>query len=155
MNSSVPKRNRSEKIELSVFQVGETTCALEISDVQEINKNLDITAVSNANMDIRGILNMRGAIITVLDMREKFGYEAVEANENMRIIVIKYQGESIGLLVDKIVDVVFAAAVDMEAPPSNIDGIAGTYFSNIYKMDNDLVAILNIEELLKNDHILK
>jgi chemotaxis signal transduction protein len=40
----------------------------------------------------------------------------------------------------------------MEAPPSNIDGIAGTYFSNIYKMDNDLVAILNIEELLKNDH---
>jgi len=141
----------TEEVELSIFEVGSLTCALNIADIQEINKHLEITRVPNACRSIRGILNMRGTIITVVDMREMLGFEYSENAEDMRLIVVKFQHESIGLLVDRIVDVVQVKPEELEPPPSNLEGIAGSYFTSIYKMDNRLAALLNIKELLEVD----
>ncbi len=141
-----------EQMELSIFEVGTLTCALDIEDIQEINKHLEITHVPNARFYIRGIMNMRGTIITVVDMRALLGFPAEEKSEDMRLIVVNYQNERIGLLVDRIVDVVQISPAELEAPPSNLEGIAGTYFTQIYKMDDRLAALLNVRELLKTDH---
>ncbi len=139
----------SENIELSISQVGEITCAININQIQEINKHLIFTKVHDAPQFVRGILNLRGQIITVIDLGVKFGFKRKVLNEDMRVIVVKYENENIGLLVEKIVDVVIAEKKNMERPPSNISGVAGEFFAKIYKMDNHLAAILNIDELLK------
>jgi len=146
------KKKQKENIELSVFRVGDITCAVGINNIQEINKSLDITPVQNAPSYIRGMMNLRGNIITIIDMRAKFGVEIKENyDENMRILVVNNKDESIGLLVDKILDVVHASLKAIEPPPSNVQGVAGKYFSSIYKMDENLAAILNTDEVLMID----
>lgn len=145
------KNKKNKNMELSIFDVGSLTCAVNINGIQEFNKHLDITPVHNAPHYVRGLLNLRGQIITVIDLRKKFGFEPIEINNEMRIIVVKYNHENVGLLVDKIVDVLTADPKAMDPPPSNISGIAEKYFSNIYKMEEDLAAILNIDEILRLD----
>lgn len=134
--------------ELSILEIGKLTCALSIKDIQEINKHLEISRVANAPKFIRGISNLRGSIITVIDMRIKFGMEPKEFDSDTRIVVIKNQDEQIGLLVDKMLDVQIADSDNFEPTPSNVSGVAGRFFSSIYKMDNKLAAILNTEEIL-------
>lgn len=145
------KKKKNENMELSIFDVGPLTCAVNINGIQEFNKHLDITPVHNAPHYVRGLLNLRGQIITVIDLRKKFGFEPIESNNEMRIIVVKYNHENVGLLVDKIVDVLTADPKAMDPPPSNINGVAGGYFSSIYKMEEGLAAVLNIVEILKMD----
>lgn len=142
------KVKNNELQELSIFEVGPITCAIGIQDIQEINKHLEITQVTNAPDYIRGISNLRGSIITVIDMRIKFGLEHTEIGDSTRIVVVKNQGEQIGLLVDKMLDVLFVDESDLEPTPSNVNGIAGKFFSGIYKMQNKLAALLNINEIL-------
>ncbi len=142
------KTGSDDILELSIFEVGQVTCALPIDEIQEINKHMEITRVENAPDYIRGISNLRGSIITVIDMRKKFGMESKAFNESMRMVVVKNQDEQIGLLVDKMLDVLQAKSDEIEPTPSNINGIAGTYFSGIYKMNNKLAALLNTDEIL-------
>lgn len=142
------KTGSDDILELSIFEVGQVTCALPIDEIQEINKHMEITRVENAPDYIRGISNLRGSIITVIDMRKKFGMESKSFNESMRMVVVKNQDEQIGLLVDKMLDVLQAKSDEIEPTPSNINGIAGTYFSGIYKMNNKLAALLNTDEIL-------
>ncbi len=144
------KENTPETTELSVFLVDELFCGIDIKNIQEINKYTDITPVTNAPKYIRGILNLRGNIITVIDMRAKFGMEvSEEMSDTSRILVINDGEEQIGLLIDRMVDVVEIQPDQVEPPPSNIQGVAGKYFSSILKQEERLVAILNTEEILK------
>lgn len=143
------KTNTNSETELSIFEVGDITCAIDIAKIQEINKNIDITPVLLAPDYIRGMLNLRGTIVTIVDMRVRFGMQARPFNEDMRVLVVENQDEKIGLLVDRILDVVYADSRDFEAPPSNVQGVAGAYFSNIYKMEDKLAAILNTDEILE------
>lgn len=143
------KPQKDEMYELAIFEVGQLTCALFIKDIQEINKHIDITTVDNAPVYIRGMMNLRGTIITIIDLRAKFHMDIKHKLDNqMRILVVKMDEESIGLLVDKMLDVVSARRSAIEPPPSNIQGIAGKYFSSIYKMEGQLAAVLNIKEIL-------
>ena len=145
------KKIEMNEVELAIFEVGNITCAIKIDQIQEINKNLEITAVPHAPNHIRGMQNLRGTIVTILDMHSRFGLEQKPFNEDMRILVVENKDEKIGLLVDRMLDVMHADTNDFEAPPSNVQGVAGTFFSNIYKMEGKLAAILNIDEILFTD----
>lgn len=142
---------KAEKLELAVFSVGDMLCSIEIDHVQEINKHLAITTVHGAPAIVRGVLNLRGQIVTVLDLRVKFGLEPLPVNEDMRIVIVRSGSENIGLLVDAVDDVMVALAKDMESPPSNVGGINGTFFTAIYKTENGLVVLLDLEEILQKE----
>ncbi len=146
------QREPEEILELAVFKVGEIICAVEITEIQEINRNLDITPVDNAPEHIRGMMNLRGNIITVVDMRAMFSMKVKEKPDNdTRILVVESEGELIGLFVDKMLDVIQAPKKDIEPPPSNIQGVAGRFFSNIYKMEDALAGVLDLKEILKTN----
>lgn len=134
--------------ELTIFQVADISCGLDISDVQEINKHIDITKAYGAPDYVRGIINLRGEIVTVIDLRQKFGIETEEINENMRVVIVESQGENIGLLVDRIDDIVIADPKLIEPPPSNVSGVTGEFFTGILKTENSLITILDIHNLL-------
>lgn len=137
--------------ELAIFQVGDMPCGLDTSLVREIIKNTQLTKVHLAPDYVRGVINLRGEIATVIDLRKKFALEPVEDNGNMEIVVVRRGSENIGLLVDRVRDVIWADKNNITPPPSNIGGITGVFFEGIFKMEHELVSILNSEELLKTD----
>lgn len=138
-------------LELAIFSIDEMLCGIDIAHVQEINKHFEVTPVHHAPSYVRGVVNLRGQIVTVIDLRKKFGLEAMPINEDMRIVIVNSGEESIGILVDGVDDVIIIDPKDLNAPPSNLSGINGAYFKSIYKMDKGLVVILEIEEILKKD----
>lgn len=136
-------------IELALFKAGNMFCGLETHHVQEINHNLGITPVHRAPEYVRGVINLRGEIVTVIDMHRKFGLGPGIIDEETQVVVVRYEDELIALLVDTIYDVVIAKQSDISAPPSNVDGVSGAFFNGVYRMEKDLVAVLDIDELLK------
>ncbi|MBI5556077.1 MAG: chemotaxis protein CheW [Deltaproteobacteria bacterium] len=148
MQQTVGKSTQSIK-ELAIFQVGEMPCGLDTAWVREIIKNTQITKVHLAPDYVRGVINLRGEIATVIDLRKKFSLEPIEDDGNMEIVVVRKGTENIGILVDRVRDVIWADEKNITPPPSNISGVTGIFFEGIYKMERELVSILDIEELLK------
>ena len=134
-----------------VLEVGNIRCGIPITRIQEINKQLDMTPVHHAPAYVRGVINLRGQIVTVVDLRAKFDLPPLDLDEELCIVVVRWSGESIGLLADRIQDIVVADAADILDPPANIRGVTGAFFSGIYPMEQGLVAFLRLPELLKYD----
>jgi len=140
----------SNDLEFSTFYVGGALCGINILSIQEINKHFDITKVPQASDYIKGILNLRGRIVTIIDLGKKLGLDPVNTAKENRNIIVNSEDEHIGLLVDAISDVVIASSDDIEPAPSNIGGVKGKYFQGVLKTEKQLIGILNIDEVLKD-----
>jgi purine-binding chemotaxis protein CheW len=134
-----------------VLEVGHIRCGIAITQIQEINKQIDMTPVHNAPAYVRGVINLRGHIVTVVDLRVKFGLPPLDLDEERCIVVVRWSGESIGLLADRIQDIVTADAAAILDPPANIRGVTGAFFAGIYPVEQGLVALLHLPALLKYD----
>ncbi|PIE70269.1 MAG: chemotaxis protein CheW [Deltaproteobacteria bacterium] len=139
----------SPVIELATFYIGDALCGLNILNIQEINKQTEVTLVPQAPDYVRGVLNLRGRIVTIIDLGKKLGLSPVEVDKESRNIIVNSDDEHIGLLVDRISDVMIAHADGIENPPANIGGVQGRFFSGVYKTKNSLIGILNTEEVLQ------
>lgn len=142
--------NKSSDLEFSTFYVGGALCGINILNIQEINKHFEITKVPQASDYIKGILNLRGRIVTIIDLGKKLGLETVSEDKDNRNIIVNSEDEHIGLLVDSIADVVLARKDDIEPAPSNIGGVKGKFFQGVLKTENQLIGILAIDEVLKD-----
>lgn len=142
-------KSQETNTELATFYVGKALCGIDILSIQEINKHFDVTTVPQAPEYVVGVLNLRGRIVTILDLGKKLGLSQIETNKKNRNIIVRSQDELIGLMVDSISDVVTADQDRIEPAPSNISGMKGKYFKGVMKTQNALIGILDIEEVLK------
>lgn len=149
MASLKDKKSMNTNIELATFYVGDALYGMDILRVQEINRLMDFTKVPQAPEYVMGIMNLRGQIVTVIDLSNRLGLPTSELKDENRNIIVNDQGEYIGLLVDRISDVVRTDIDRIEPPPSNMGGVQGKFLQGVFKTENNLVGILNIEELLK------
>lgn len=145
-------QEENKTVELATFYVGDSLCGMDILKVQEINKLLEMTEVPLAPDYVKGILNLRGQIVTVIDLGSKLELTDTNTDGDTRNIIVNSNGEYIGLLVDKIGDVERTEEENIEPPPANIGGIQGRYFEGVFKKENSLIGILNVEEILKDDN---
>lgn len=148
--TTTSKNHSSQDMEFSTFYVGGALCGINILNIQEINKNVEITQVPQASDYIEGILNLRGRIVTIIDLGRKLGLDPVKKDKDNRNIIVNSEDEHIGLLVDSISDVVSAKAKDLEPAPSNIGNVKGKYFQGVLKTETKLIGILDIDEVLKD-----
>lgn len=137
--------------ELATFLVGEALCGMEIQQIQEINKMTQMTRVPQAPADVLGILNLRGQIVTVIDLARRLGLGSTEPTPQTRIIIVNTAGGKVGILVNRISDVVAVDLRHKEASPANMRGIQGRFFNGVCKRDNGLVGLLNIERVLGHE----
>jgi purine-binding chemotaxis protein CheW len=137
-------------VDLSTFNIGDACCGINILRVQEINKPTEVTRVPLAPDYVKGILNLRGRIITVIDVGKRLGLPSSKADEakKRRLIVVYFENESIGLLVDSIGDVFRAENENIEKPPANVVGIQGQFIEGVLKTETQLISILNLAEVL-------
>lgn len=140
---------KEEHLQFTSFYLHDTLCGIDISQVQEINADLDITRVPLAPEYVMGIKNLRGQIVTVINQSLKIGYSPSELGKDSRIIIVNSGEEYVGLLADRINDVITAPGSEISEPPSNIKGAQGNFFSGVLKSKGrELMAILNLNEVL-------
>lgn len=149
MSQAKSKQTTSDTLELATFYVGDALCGIDILNIQEINKQTDVTVVPQSADYVKGVLNLRGKIVSVIDLGEKIGLSPITPHKDNRNIIVNSHDEHIGLLVDRISDVMEADPNRIEHAPANIGGIQGRYFEGVFKTDKSLIGILDIEEVLK------
>ncbi len=151
MGKELNLKGQNKTMELATFYLGEALCGMDIHKIQEINKHMEMTKVPQSPDYIMGILNLRGQIVTIIDLGKKLGLSSTELTSKRRNIIVNSQGEYIGLMAASISDVVQADISKIEAPPANIGGVQGKYFTGVYKTEDSLVGILDVEEVLKEE----
>ena len=135
-------------IDLTTFYLGEACFGIDILDLQEINKLMTATRVPLAPVFVAGILNLRGQIITVIDVAVRLGLSPQPVTGRQKNIIVRFQNESIGLLVDHVGDVIHIPSDMIEKSPANIGGELGQFISGIVTCDKGLIRILNLAEVL-------
>ena len=135
-------------VELATFYVGNALCGMDILKVQEINKIMQMTKVPQAPEYVLGILNLRGQIVTIIDLGKKLGLGETDISQDTRNIIVNSSGGHVGLLVRQISDVVAADMEKKERPPANMGGIQGEFFTGVFKTDHELIGILDVDKVL-------
>jgi purine-binding chemotaxis protein CheW len=134
--------------ELILFKIDNLLCGVNNSQIQEIYNKFDFTDVPRSSPHIKGILNLRGIIIPVIDLRVLFGFESIEINNDMNIIITKYNDEIVGILVDSVSDIIPVKPELLAKTPANLNIVDKNYFSGVYNSQDNLIAILNLENIL-------
>jgi purine-binding chemotaxis protein CheW len=110
-----------------------------------------MTSVPQAPEYVMGIINLRGQIVTVIDLGKKLGLSAIELSESSRNIIVNSRNEHVGLMVSRISDVVEADWSKVENPPANIGSVQGIFFTGVYKTEESLIGILDADRVLIDD----
>ena len=140
--------NSSQLTELATFQVGVAICGMEIQQIQEINKLTQMTRVPQAPEDVLGILNLRGQLVTVIDLARRLGLGTMEPPPQARVIIVNTSGGKVGILVHRIRDVVTVDLLQKKEAPANMRGIQGRYFTGVCQQDTSLIGLLDIDRVL-------
>lgn len=138
--------------EMVIFQVQQLDCALQAVQVTEIIRGGHITPIHQAPDYVSGVINLRGDIVTIIDLSKRLSLKDEDIGGKEEIIVVPFRNENVGLLVDGIEDIVVADFEHIDQPPSNIKGVQGSYFTGIYKMEGRLAAILNVDRILSKNN---
>lgn len=135
--------------QLVLFKVNEMVFAISINNVNIIEKVSDIYKVPDTPVYIEGLINLRGKVHTVFNLRKKFGYPSIDFDENTRIIILNHTSV-VGLLVDEVFEIFGVEDSDIKPAPDLISGLSGKYFSGVIERDGKIVLILDLEKLLGN-----
>ena len=136
--------------DIVTFRVCDMLCGLNIVDVQEIKRIHQITAVHRAPREVRGVVNMRGRIVTIIDVRLKLGFEPASRGPAL-VIIVPHRDELLGLLVDDVDDIVHAEPGAIAPAPENLEGAERELFCGVLKLDQTLVAILDHSRVVERN----
>lgn len=142
-----PAGRRKATSEVVVFQVEGIACGLDIRDVQEIKKIHSHTPVRRAPPWVRGLVNMRGQIVTLVDVGQRLGLGPRPVRRAAPAIVVVRGDELIGLLVDEVDDVITVDADDLVSPPANLGRVENHFFTAVVRTGRQLVAVVDKERL--------
>jgi len=144
--TTVEEKEREEQI--VVFQLAEQNYGVDIAGVYEIIRMENITRVPRAPSFVEGVINLRGRIIPVIDLRKRFGMPAAEHTRASRIVIVEMGGTTVGMVVDAVLEVLRIPASSIEPPPPVIHGIEAAYLRGIALWDDRLIILLNLERIL-------
>jgi purine-binding chemotaxis protein CheW len=133
------------------FILGDSVFGIDAQQVQEVTKVGDITPVHHAPAEVVGIRSLRGRIVTVIDLRASLHLGAVTPSPANRVLIVDWQGEPVGLLVDSIGDTFTTRLEDLAPPPANLDGVQSRNLRGVGQGCGRLVALLDHETLLRTD----
>ncbi len=140
----------SPSVQAAVFRVGRYACGLLIASIQEINKNLLLTPVHEAPNYVLGIINLRGNIVTVIDLARRLGLEATELQPGTRNLIVKHDREMVGFVVDSVDDIVELDPSAILPTPTHLTRELGDAFSGVVQLGSELIALLELEYLLRD-----
>ena len=152
-NESTPVAD-SDELQLVSFKIGSEEFGVDILKVQEINRMVEITRVPQAPHYVEGVINLRGKVIPIVDLRKRFNLEIKGHDKNTRIVVVDIGGNIMGMIVDAVSEVLRPAASTIEPPPEIVTGINGEYIKGVAKLEDRLLILLDLSKVIDVDEIV-
>lgn len=143
----------AEDRHLVTYRVGKELFGVPISAVQEIVRVPAITSIPQAPDFVEGVINLRGKVITVVDMRRRLGRDASARDKRDRILVVEVGGRLIGVIVDEVAEVLRLSGDRVEPAPSMVAGVDNQYVVGVGKLDEDLLILIDIERVLTDEQL--
>lgn len=152
MNEKVKVKNEtSEILQLVGFKIGDEEYAVDILMVQEIIRMMQVTKVPNAPDFVDGVINLRGRIIPVIDLRTKLGLKRKDVDKDKRIIVVEVSGKTVGFIVDAVTEVLRIPSSITEPPPDIITSVRSEFIKAVGKLEDRLLILIDLEKILSSD----
>jgi purine-binding chemotaxis protein CheW len=155
--SAIAAKSNDRSGKYLVFHLGREEFGIRVLKVREIMGIQDITAVPQTSAHVKGVINLRGKVIPVVDLRLKFGLPEQEYTQRTCIIVVQVRGEagpmSMGIVVDGVAEVLNLAAADIEDTPDFGDGTATPYLLGMAKVKDKVKILLEIEQVLTSQEL--
>lgn len=145
------KIETSELLQLVSFKIGAEEFGIDILKVNEINRMMTLTKVPNAPSFVDGVVNLRGRVIPVINLRSKLALPRKEYDRNSRIIVVELEGRTIGFIVDEVSEVLRIPVSITEKPPEMVSGVNAAFITAIGKLEDRLLILLDLEKILAED----
>jgi len=143
-------RNMMNEMQLVVFDLASEHYGVDISDVREIMRMQSVTRVPGAMAYVEGVINLRGKVLPVLDLRKRLGMKVAEQTDESRIVVIDIADGEVGVIVDAVTEVLRIPSSSIEPPSAMITQGTADYLRGIAKLPNRLIILLDVNKLLSN-----
>lgn len=140
-------------VQLVGFFLGEEEYGVDIQRIQEINRMVEVTSVPRTPDFVLGVMNLRGKVIPVINLRKRFGLPDKEKDKDTRIIVVELQGKTIGILVDAVSEVLRIPSSTIEPPPNVVTGVDADYIQGVGKLQDRLLILLDLNKILTKDEL--
>ncbi|PLT34192.1 chemotaxis protein CheW [Bacillus sp. V5-8f] len=138
----------AEEIKVIVFQIKEKEYAIPVNQVRAIEKVLHITRVPRTARFVKGVINLRGVVTPIIDLRARFEIEETEYTDSTRIIIVTLEDMEVGLVVDAANDVVDIPTANIEPQPEVVGTVEAEYISGVVKIEKRLMILVNLEKIL-------
>ncbi|MFB6363986.1 chemotaxis protein CheW [Paenibacillus elgii] len=145
-----------EELKVIVFALGKEEYGVEVEKVRTIERMQPMTRVPKTPEFVKGVINLRGVVTPVIDLRGRFGFPETEYTDNSRIIIVAVGDIEVGLIVDSANDVIDVDSDHIEDPPEIVGGIKAKYLRGIAKIgESRLLVLLNLQEVLSKSEIVQ
>lgn len=145
-----------EELKVIVFKLGHEEYGIEVDKVQTIERMMPITRVPKTYSFVKGVINLRGVVIPVIDLRGRFGLPEAEFTDQTRIIIVTANEMEVGFIVDSANDVIDLNSDLIDTPPDVVGGIKAKYLQGVARIsDERLLVMLNLSEVLNRKEIIQ
>ncbi|WP_156289084.1 chemotaxis protein CheW [Oceanobacillus salinisoli] len=143
-NSSIVRK-------MIVFQLKEEEYAVNVQQIASIERLVPITRVPQTNDFVKGVINLRGVVIPIIDLRLRFGLDEAEMNDATRILIVYLDDMEVGLIVDSANDVIDIPEEIVEPNPEVIGSVHADYIEGVAKIENRLLILLDLHKVLETE----
>ncbi|WP_139488966.1 chemotaxis protein CheW [Brevibacillus dissolubilis] len=141
------------EVKVIVFRLGEEEYGVEVNQVKSIEKLEHITRVPRTPRFVKGVINLRGVVTPIIDLRSRFNLTEATHTETTRVIIVAVGELEVGLIVDSANDVIDIPVNAIEPPPEVVGGVEAAYLRGVAKLEKRLLILLNLDKVLNTDEI--
>jgi purine-binding chemotaxis protein CheW len=144
-------RQSVPQVQLVTFRVGGEEFGLDVFAVHEILRYTGVTPVPKAPAFMEGVLDVRGTLVPVVDLRKRFEVADTATGDDTRIVLVEFQGERLGLVVDAVTEVLRVPETAVMPAPKYVAGLAAEFIRGIVRLENRLIVLLDMDRILSSD----
>ena len=145
--------NQVSDLKVIVFQLNDKEYGVPVSQVKSIEKIMHITRVPHTSPFVKGVMNLRGVVTPLLDLRVRFGVEEQAYNEGTRVIIVSVEDKEVGLIVDGANDVIDIPTSMIEPPPEVVGLAAEGFIDGVANLDKRLLILIDLNKILESDEV--
>lgn len=150
MNADLSKGS-DDIFQLVGFMIGSEEFGVDILKVQEINRLVQITKVPNSPEFVEGVINLRGRVIPIIDLRIRMGIDKKGNDSHTRIIIVETNSKTVGFIVDRVTEVLRIPANVIEAPPEIATGVESHFITGVGKLEDRLLILLDLDKIMSDE----
>ncbi|MGL4826139.1 MAG: chemotaxis protein CheW [Vibrionaceae bacterium] len=151
VSAVLKEKGNDDVLQWVTFMLGSETYGINVMQVREVLRYTEIAPVPGAPSHVLGIINLRGNVVTVLDMRTLFGLEPSDVTNETRVIVIETSTQVVGLMVDSVAEVVYLKSSEIDTTPTVGTDEGSKFIQGICNRNDTLLLLVNLNRLLTDD----